>query len=251
MKSPINVYEVVKVIGSKPLFLKEHHSRFENSVKFLNVNVICEQAFRDQVCMAIKSLNLVNGNLRIDTFIDDITTNCDIIVKQIPHHYPTEEQYRDGVKTSLFEFERPNPNKKIWNAQLRKQVDEILNSSDFYEVIYYNSEHIVAEGSRSNVFFILGEELLTPKVGAVLPGITRQKIIELAYSLNLRVIEKDIKISEIEKFDAAFLSGTSPDILPISSMENIAFDVTNHLMRSLMNEFKEIIASDFYSFPNC
>lgn len=251
MKSPINVYEVLKVIGSKPLFLKEHHSRFENSVKFLNVDVICEQAFRDEVCKTIKSLNIVNGNLRIDTFIDQSTKDCEITVKQIPHHYPTQEQYGNGVKTCLFEFERPNPNKKIWNAQLRKQVDEILKTSDFYEVIYYNPNLIIAEGSRSNIFFVSDNVLLTPKVGSVLPGITRQKIIELANNLNLEVIEKDIKISEIEKFDAAFLSGTSPDILPISYMESFSFDVTNHLMRSLMHEFKEIIASDLNSFSNC
>jgi branched-chain amino acid aminotransferase len=251
MKSPINVYEVVKVIGSKPLFLKEHHSRFENSVKFLNVDAICEQAFRDEVCLAIKSLNLVNGNLRIDTFINDNTTNCNIIVKQIPHHYPTQEQYGNGVKTCLFEFERPNPNKKIWNGQLRQQVDEILKTSDFYEVIYYNPNRIIAEGSRSNVFFLSDNILLTPKVGSVLPGITRQKIIELANNLSLEVIEKDIEISEVEKYDAAFLSGTSPDILPIFSLDNFWFDVKNRLMRDLMHEFQIIIDKNLESFVGC
>jgi branched-chain amino acid aminotransferase len=155
------------------------------------------------------------------------------------------------VKTCLFEFERPNPNKKIWNGQLRQQVDEILKTSDFYEVIYYNPNRIIAEGSRSNVFFLSDNILLTPKVGSVLPGITRQKIIELANNLSLEVIEKDIEFSEVEKFDAAFLSGTSPDILPIFSLDNFWFDVKNRLMRDLMHEFQIIIDKNLESFVGC
>ncbi|MBQ1694910.1 MAG: aminotransferase class IV, partial [Bacteroidales bacterium] len=53
--------------------------------------------------------------------------------------------------------------------------------------------------------------------------------------------EKDIDLSEISNFDAAFISGTSPKILPIATMDNVRFDVENEKLRLLMQKFNEVV----------
>ena len=48
-------------------------------------------------------------------------------------------------------------------------------------------------------------------------------------------------MSEISNFDAAFISGTSPKILPIANINEVKFDVENEKLRLLMQKFNEVI----------
>ncbi|MDD2636533.1 MAG: aminotransferase class IV [Bacteroidales bacterium] len=247
----VNIYEVVRVINSAPLFLNEHHERFENSLKSLNVKTVYEQNFHQEICSAIKSLGIDNGNLRIDTIVSENTSKCVISVKQINHRYPEPEQYKHGIKTCLYEHERPNPKKKIWHGKIRQKIDKIISATDYYEVLFYDENCILTEGSRSNLFFILENKLFTPKSENVLPGITRLKIFELAMQIGIKITEKDISISEIKNFDVAFISGTSPKILPVNTIENVSYNVENKLMRKLMLGFDKLIQQDIDGFKTC
>ncbi len=247
----VNIYEVVRVINSAPLFLNEHHERFVNSLKSLNVKAVCEKNFRQEICSAIKTLKIDNGNLRIDTIVSENTTKCEIHVKQINHLYPKQDQYKHGVKTCLYQHERPNPKKKIWHGEIRQKIDNLLSTTDYYEVLFYNENGILTEGSRSNLFFILDNTLFTPKSENVLPGITRLKIFELANQSKIEVKEIDISVDEIKKYDVAFISGTSPKILPINSIEDINYDVDNKMLRKLMLGFDAIIQKNIDGFKTC
>jgi len=247
----INVYEVVRVINSVPLFLNEHNERFVNSLKILNVNAMFEKDLCDEICSAIKTFKIKNGNLRIDTIISENTIKCEINVKQLKHYYPEPDLYQNGVKTCLYQHERPNPEKKIWHGEIRQKIDNILNTTDYYEVLYYNENGILTEGSRSNLFFILDNTFFTPKAENVLPGITRLKIFELANQIRIDLKEIDISIDEIKKFDVAFISGTSPKILPLNSIGDVNYDVNNKLLRKLMMDFDTVIQQDITHFKPC
>ena len=247
----INIYEVIRVINSAPLFLNEHYERFLNSLNVLNVKAVSEKKFGDEICNTIKTLNIDNGNLRIDSTISNNTTKCEIKVKLIKHHYPKPNQYKYGVKSCLYQHERPNPKKKIWHDEIRRKIDYILSTTDYYEVLYYHENGILTEGSRSNLFFILNNTLFTPKSENVLSGITRLKIFELVNLMGVELREIDISMDEIKKFDVAFISGTSPKILPLNSIENVNYDVDNKLLRKLMFGFDTIIEEDIDRFKTC
>ena len=93
----------------------------------------------------------------------------------------------------------------------------------------------ITEGSRSNIFFIKNGEVFTSPLHQVLPGVTRGKIIEILQSENVPVHEDPIMASQIGSFDAAFISGTSPKVLPIASIGEFRYDVNDPLLRDLMN----------------
>ena len=63
----------------------------------------------------------------------------------------------------------------------------------------------------------------------------------MAKSLGIKVEEKNINYKDIENFDAMFISGTSPKILPISSVDNIQLRIDNEIMQVLIKEFNEEI----------
>ena len=69
-------------------------------------------------------------------------------------------------------------------------------------------------------------------------GITRNHIFEVCQELNIRVIEESIHIEDLEKIDGAFMTGTSVNVLPISSIDEISLDsVNNEIIRSINNAY--------------
>jgi branched-chain amino acid aminotransferase len=94
------------------------------------------------------------------------------------------------------------------------------------------------------VFFIKGDEIITPPGKQVLLGITRQKTIACANRLKLKVTEQEIHLDGLIGFDAAFITGTSPKILPVNEVDGHSFDANNKVLRSLMIEFDKIIQED-------
>jgi len=100
---------------------------------------------------------------------------------------------------------------------------------------------MITEGSRSNVFFVKGDVFYTAPASMVLEGITRQKVIECLTKLAFPVVEQAVKGNEIDKFDAAFLTGTSPKVLPVSAVGKQMFDVRNNAILKLMDIYNQMI----------
>lgn len=232
------IYEVIRIINGKPLFYKEHYDRMINSFKLNNYNAnITYEELEKYIDDVVTSNDKKIGNIKI---IFNIKTD-DLKVFFIKHSYPTEEMYKDGVKTILYFAERENPNAKVINTSFREKVNEEIKNNNAYEAILVDRNGYITEGSRSNIFFIKGSKVYTSKVEAVLPGVTRTKIMMVAKENGIEVIEENIKYTELNEMDELFISGTSPNILPINCVNDINFDVNNELMRRLMKLFNNYI----------
>jgi branched-chain amino acid aminotransferase len=78
----------------------------------------------------------------------------------------------------------------------------------------------------------------------VLPGITREKIIQLCKKFGIKFNEQKISINAINKYEGAFLTGTSPKVLPIKNIDTHHYDVNNRVIRILMSAFDEMIRNE-------
>ncbi|WP_319480115.1 aminotransferase class IV [uncultured Draconibacterium sp.] len=232
------IYEVLRVVNGVPLFLDEHLLRMQSSAELAGkeVRYTCAQleAFLNQL---IVRNEVDEGNILI---------SCKTNLKAffIAHNYPSAEQYRFGIRCGLLHAERMNPNAKVFQTEVRKQATRQMETSGFYEVLLVDHEERITEGSRSNVFFIKGNEIITPPGKQVLLGITRQKTIACANRLKLKVVEAEIQLGRLTGFDAAFITGTSPKLLPVNEVDGHCFDVDNKVLRSLMIEYDKIIQED-------
>ena len=82
----------------------------------------------------------------------------------------------------------------------------------------------------------------------MLPGVTRTEIITMAIKLNIKIIEEDFNYLKVNEADAAFISGTSPKILPIKKVEDHEYDVNNELLQKLMQSFDKKIEQYIKSY---
>jgi branched-chain amino acid aminotransferase len=248
LETGIGIYEVLRVGQGRPLFLKEHIDRFFSSAALENVTVDVSRKFiRQAVKMLIEQNRMQQGNIKF-IFHRSIQGDNRFMAWVMPFFYPSAKHYSEGVVVGSMQAERENPNAKKNIYSLRKQADSIILKGDFREVVYVNARGHITEGSRSNIFFILGNHLFTPKSSTVLPGITRAKVLQLAAEEKMAVTETDIRLSDMEKFDTCFLTGTSPKILPVLRLTTTTFDVLNRYMRLLMEIYDEMMEADIRGF---
>ena len=232
------IYEVLRIINGKPLFYKEHYDRMINSFRLNDYkNSITYDELLKYIDDVVKANNKEVGNIKIifNTNTDDFK------VFFIKHSYPTDEMYSEGVKTILYFGERENPNAKVINNSFRELVTKEIKTNNAYEAILVDRNGYITEGSKSNIFLVKGDKVYTSKVEAVLPGVTRTEIIKVAKANNIEIVEENVKYTDLDKFDVLFISGTSPNILPIRTVNDMNFDVNNELLRRLMSLFDEVV----------
>ena len=88
-------------------------------------------------------------------------------------------------------------------------------------------ERYVEEVGTSNFFCVINGELLTPSLNSILPGITRESVIQLARDvLKLTVIERNISIDEALSAEECFCTGTAAVVTPIGVMHYKNKDTT-------------------------
>ncbi len=121
-------------------------------------------------------------------------------------------------------MERANPNIKSYQKELKDNVARIMEENNAFEAILINHDDTVSEGSKSNVFFVKGNKLITSPDSAVLLGVTRSKVISVCMGNSIEVEKRIIKFDEIKNFDGAFITGTSNDVLPIRTIDDMFFN---------------------------
>ena len=111
----------------------------------------------------------------------------------------------------------------------------------YSESLMLDHEDNVAESTSANIFFKdKNGELHTPIPDSFLNGITRQTVIELAKSKNIKVHERKIKPDELSNFEGCFLTGTAAEITPISQIAENNYKVCDVIL-DLLSSYGKLV----------
>jgi branched-chain amino acid aminotransferase len=236
------VYEVIRVMKGVPLFVSEHLDRLlQSAIQDGFPDVSQNTALPGFPGKLIMANGNHDGNILLCLAMENDKIHT--LGWYINHRYPTPAEYESGVVLSGMKATRKNPGIKRWNAKLRKQAVLVMESRKVYEVLLIDPKGNITEGSRSNIFLGRGNTVFTPPAGRVLPGITRQKVIDICNSLLIRVTEQEIGQRELPFYEAAFLTGTSPGVLPVSMINNVRFNTANSIVRKLMDVYEGLVST--------
>ncbi len=143
--------------------------------------------------------------------------------------YLGQEAIEQGVDVCVSSWTRLSANSlpptakaaaNYMNSQLIK-MEAILNG--FVEGIALDEHGMVSEGSGENIFLVKDGQLHTPPLSsAVLPGITRDSVIQIAQGLGYEVKEQAIPRAALYIADEVFFTGTAAEITPIRSIDRIS-----------------------------
>jgi len=273
------VYEVLRIIEGIPLFFDDHFQRLINSCRmigqlyepdkkelylqivelakinnFTTGNITLKIIFNPSVSQSFSnSVSQSFSNSASQSFSNSASQSFSLSVPQsfspsvfiyfIPHSYPTADDYLNGVKVGFLEIERNNPEAKVEQG-MKEKVSQSEQDADVYEVLLVDKDGFITEGSRSNMVFVKGDALYTCPLNRVLKGITLAKVLEIASVENIPVIFEAVPRLEISSYDALFITGTSPKILPVAKAGNTNFDTQNQLMRKLMRLHDQLMEQE-------
>jgi branched-chain amino acid aminotransferase len=142
--------------------------------------------------------------------------------------YLGDEAIERGVDVCVSTWNRLTPNSmpamaksgaNYMNSQLIK-MEALLNG--FAEGIALDDRGYVSEGSGENIFLVQGDIVLTPPLSSsILPGITRDSVIQICQELGITIKERTIQRAALYVADELFFSGTAAEITPIRSVDRI------------------------------
>lgn len=235
------IYDVIRIEEGIPIFLDDYIKRLENSFCLTKVNLKYD---RETIVKTIRKLieinNFSSGPLKLIFALDNPGT---FIAHLMKPHLPKPEEYQYGVKTIFLHVERINPNAKVWNQVLRNRTSQLLEDNEAYEAILVNKQGYITEGSRSNIFFIKGDTVVTTTEDLVLQGITRKKVLEVCKKAGIKVEMKNVRFDEVDDFEVSFLTGTSRKIVPVKSIEKYTFSTDHKLLHRISGEFERSVVN--------
>lgn len=140
--------------------------------------------------------------------------------------YLGESALSEGIRVCISSYTRHHVNVMMTkakvcgnyaNSQLAKM--EAIRSG-FDEAIMLDVQGNVGEGSGENIFIVRNGVLKTPPLTAILEGITRNSVIDLARQMGLTVRETVFSRDELYIADEVFFTGTAAELTPIREVDN-------------------------------
>ena len=238
-----SVYEVIKLIEGVPLFFEDHMARMQRSVALLGAEI--EKPTR-QVRAEINELVEKNGcaNINVKLVWYPEKEGSVFLTYFVRQDFPDEGAYRRGAHTILYDGERRNPQIKAVKTSYRERVRAVREAAGAYEALLVDDKGFISEGTRSNLFFLIDHQLCTPPSDAVLLGVTRQHVMALCRVLAIDVQEKMLPKYDLNRIEAAFITGTTIDILPIGSIGRLQLASVGHpVIQTITRAFTEKVSA--------
>jgi branched-chain amino acid aminotransferase len=235
----IRAYETDK--GSAVFRLSDHLRRLDNSARLLHMQLPYSLEELRAACHGLIAANgLPECYLRPIAFfgygelgVSAVGNPVDVVIMSWPWGaYLGEDGLKNGIRAKISSWERIGPNviphvAKATGVYLNSMLAVTeANRAGYDEAILLTAEGFVADGSGENVFIVKNGELYTPDLStSILPGITRDTVIQIAQDLGYTVHEKSLIRSDLYLADEAFMTGTAAEVTPLSAVDDVEIGV--------------------------
>lgn len=246
------IYEVIPAYGSHLFRLSEHIARLERSLQAVSItNPYSNERWQEIISHVVA----VNEGLDQSIYLQ-ITRG----VAERNHRFPANTQ------PSVFAFSRalkPLSDDELKHTSVVTCADNRWQRCDIKAIsllpnVLLRQQAVdvgateailirdgkITEGAASNIFIVKDDILITPpKSNFLLPGVTRDLVVELADIHNISCQQRDVSVPELEAADEIWLSSSTKEILPVRKLNDMEIGETCpgpmwHKMRQHFDDYK-------------
>ena len=244
------VYEVIPSYSGRLFRLQDHLDRLQASLQRIRLQLSYDA---DQWLNILTSLLDINKDQYIYL---QITRG---VAPKRDHAFPTESnptifamcsnlQPFPGVKNGIKALTMDDSRWELCNVKATTLLANILLRQEAIEkgaseaILYKNG--YITEGAASNLFAVINNILVTPKnTTEILPGITRQVILELALKNNIPVSEETISLQALKTASEIWVTSSTREIVPVIELDSERVgsgkpSVMWHKMNQLFQDYK-------------
>lgn len=243
------LYEVFKFLRHRPVFLSDHYRRLDRGLREIDIpNPWSEDSFAETTAELLRRTAFDDGIVYIQVsrgesershfYGEGMKPTAVMYTRRFT--FPEALQKERGIRLITTSDQR-------WLHCDVKSVNLLANALAKKKAQRAGADEAlllaggtVREGASSNFFAVRGGELIThPLDEHILPGIVRNRVINLALGEKIRVDERPLRESELLDLDEAFISSTTQGVMPVTEIDGRAIansrrgEVTERLQRLL------------------
>ncbi|MFT6055705.1 MAG: D-alanine transaminase/branched-chain amino acid aminotransferase [Roseivirga sp.] len=217
------VFDYFKAYKAVPVFMKEHLDRFESSANLMGIKIpysrpVIEKAIQRILVQNNQSVSgiklLLTGGNSPDGFS---AGKPNLAILNNPASETDAVHYQNGASLMTYQFFRDFPSAKTTNYGAAVMLEPLWKKDGHIDVLYHDG-FWVTEVSRSNIFLISENRLITNEFG-VLPGITRSKVIEVARAAGFEIEIRPVSLEEVQFSTQMFITSTNKKVMPIVKLD--------------------------------
>ena len=262
-------FDVARTFGGKPFKLREHVERLYRTLAYLQID---PGMTADAMCRISESVVEANAPLlaanrdywvgqRISRGLMPLdgeeieSTGSTIVVDCTPLPLSSRAaDFRDGIEVIVPSVRRTPPEAMSPRAKMCNYINLILGDLEAKSrnpgawAVLLDGAGNLAEGMGSNFFLVRDGALFTPRVDFVLPGISRDVVMQLAAEIGIECNEADISLFDAYNADEAFLTSTSLCLCPVRSINGTILNdraMPGAVTARLTSAFRDLVGFDF------
>ncbi|AXB55197.1 aminotransferase class IV [Flavobacterium fluviale] len=247
------IFETVKIINGKILFLEDHYFRLMASMRVVRMMIpmnFTMEYFEEQILNLVKEQGISSSaRARITVFRNDgglylpKTNEISFLIKaaalENTSYTVNTNEYEVDLYKDFYVTKQLLSSLKTTNKMIHITGSIYAHENDLANCLLLNDSKNVVEALQGNIFMVTGKKLITPPVSeGALNGIMRKQILALAKKVEgIEISEEIISPFDLQKADEIFLTNVIMGIQPITKYRKKKFK-TNlaHLLVQKLNE---------------
>ncbi len=245
------VFETAKIVDGRPFALSRHHRRLERSATGLGLPPV-DLAFVDKgVAAVLEGDPIPFGRLRYSVTggigplgSDRSDADLTYIVLAAPQALPPQSgaltvvPWTRNERSAVVGLKTTSYAENVVALARARQVGAV-------EAVFANTRGELCECTGSNVFVVVGGVVLTPPADSgLLPGITRELVIEWGRAAGFDVREEALPIDVLASADEVFITSSTKDVLPVHAVDQRDMPVEHPVTDALQRVFREASGQD-------
>jgi branched-chain amino acid aminotransferase group I len=256
------LFESMRAYNGSIFLLDRHIKRLKNAAQVIGLGEKVVGFDLEKVCLdTVKANSLKEARVRLTVTngegLEMPWVNAGgaptVLVTTVPYTPLPPEKYTAGYKVGIASVRRTRQN--LMSGL--KSINYLLNTVARMEVakrgqdeaLLLNEDGYIAEGGGSNVFFVRSGRLVTPAPNSgIIPGITREVVIELANDLGISVSEGTVGKGAFKQCEEAFMTNAVIEVMPVTSISDesgasvtIGDGKAGPVTRQLMQAYREMV----------
>lgn len=225
------LFETVRAYSGFPFRLDRHIARLLRGAAIIGLSPNLTAGQLQEACHhVLRGNSLQDARLRITMSAGEgeatpqPTASAPTTFITASQYIPDQALHMGGAR-AVFSALRRNNRSLPARLKTTNYLDNLMarreaEAKGAHEALFLNEQGRLCEGSTSNIFLVSGETLITPSLhSGILPGVTREAVIEIARAENLEVVEREVSPEELAAADEVFLTNSLIEIMPLVEIE--------------------------------
>ncbi|MFT3828445.1 MAG: aminodeoxychorismate synthase component I [Opitutaceae bacterium] len=215
------LFETIRALDGRPAFLDRHVARLQDGARRLGLELpTSAEEWRERLARLAQANQLGDGSFKLVRF-RDAAGAAEFAVSRGGGYAP--EQYARGFRVRLAPAPRAGG---MYGVKSLAYLENILarraaQADGFDEVVFVDGTGALQEGAATNVFAVVGGRVLTPSLGAILPGVARGVVLE---SCGARAEERPLTPEIVAEAEELFLTNALLGVMPVAEFGGRRFD---------------------------